>query len=65
MSEAKKGKSNKKLLLGAVLLIAIIAVFAVIYANFRPKTQAGSKAVTLTVVDDQGKETSYETRTDK
>lgn len=65
MSEAKKGKSNKKLLLGAVLLIAIIAVFAVIYANFRPKTQAGSKAVTLTVVDDQGKETSYETRSDK
>ncbi|HCT90132.1 MAG TPA: hypothetical protein DF613_01930 [Lachnospiraceae bacterium] len=65
MNEGTKGKNNKKLLLGAVALIAVIAVFGVVYMNFRPKTRTGTKAITLTVVDDQGKETSYETRTDK
>jgi flagellar biosynthesis/type III secretory pathway M-ring protein FliF/YscJ len=65
MSQTEKEKSSKKLLAAAVVLIAIIAVFAAAYVNFRPKAQAGAKAITLTVVDNQGKETAYEARTDK
>lgn len=65
MSGTPKEKDGKKLLPAAVILVAVIAVFAVVYANFRPRAQAGAKSITLTVVDDQGKETPYEIHTDK
>lgn len=57
-------KSNKKIIIGIAVLVAIIAIFAVIYAIAKPKANQGSKAVTIEVTDNEGKITSYETRTD-
>lgn len=57
-------KSNKKIIIGIAVFVAIIAIFAVVYVIAKPKTNQGSKAVTIEVTDNEGKITSYETRTD-
>lgn len=57
-------KSNKKIAIAITVLAAIIVIFAVIYAIAKPKTNQGSKAVTIEVTDNEGKITTYETKTD-
>lgn len=57
-------KSNKKIAIAIAVLIAIIAIFAVIYAIAKPKANQGSKAITIEVTDNEGKITTYETKTD-
>ena len=54
---------NKKLL-GAVLLVILIAVFAIAYGTFREKPVEGSKAITIEVIDSKEKSTVYELKTD-
>ena len=39
-------------------------IFAVVYAIVKPKAYQGSKAVTIEVTDNEGKITTYETKTD-
>ena len=51
---------NKKLILSAVALIAVIAVFAGIWFATRPETTDGEKAFTLTVVHKDGTEKVFE-----
>lgn len=56
-------KSNKKL--GLILIpIILIIVFGAVYFVAKPKPTAGSKNVTITVVDNNGASTSYTVATD-
>ena len=60
----EKKAGNRKLIWAAVLLALLAVIFAVVYRNNRPAPQEGTKAYTLTVVDDQGAEKSYSGKTD-
>lgn len=62
MTEGKK--SNKKLIIGTALLVALIAVFAVVFFLFRPKTTEGAKSITIEVVDNEANSTVYDVNTD-
>ena len=57
-------KMNKKLLLGAGILVALIAVFAVIFTLFSAKPVEGSKAITIEIVNKAQESTVYELKTD-
>lgn len=54
---------NKKLL-GIGLFVALIAVFAVVFFAFREKPVAGSKSITIEVVNKAGESTEYALKTD-
>ncbi len=54
---------NKKLL-GVGLFIALIAVLAVVFFNFREKPVAGSKSITIEVINKAGESTEYALNTD-
>lgn len=56
--------SNKKVIVAAIVLIAAIAVFSGIYFLFGAKPVAGSKALTIEVVDDRQETTAYQVHTD-
>ena len=66
LSEAKGmdiNMKNKKLL-GAGLLVILIAVFAIAYGTFREKPVEGSKAITIEVIDSKEESQVYELKTD-
>ena len=57
-------KPNKKFIIGvSALVVAIIVLLNIFYQN-KPQPQAGSKAFTLEVIDDQGAEKAYSGKTD-
>ncbi len=60
--ESKKG--NKKLIIGAVALVAVIAVLAVVYSLFREKPVEGAKAVIIEVTGKSGDTEKYQVQTD-
>ena len=60
----EKKATNKKAVIGIAALIAIIAVFAIIYVAFREKPVEGNKAITIEVVDNEEKTTTYKVKTD-
>lgn len=60
----KEKKSNKKRIIGGIILVAVIALFAVLYAVFSQKGVAGAKSIVIEVVDDEGNTTSYDVKTD-
>ena len=55
---------NKKMLLGIVALVAVIAVMAGLYMTTRPETVAGGKTVTIEIVHKDGTTKSMEYATD-
>lgn len=57
-------KSNKKLWIGIAALVVVIAALIGIYFAFGAKPSAGSKALTIEVINDEGTSTMYETKTD-
>ena len=57
-------KLNKKVVLGLGALVALIAVFAVVFTVFKPKTMEGSKSIVIEVVNKAGESTEYEVNTD-
>lgn len=57
-------KKNFKKLLAVLLLAALAAGMTFVYVRFGAKPVAGSKAITITVVDSAAKETVYSLRTD-
>ena len=59
-----KNKNNKKILIGAVVLIAVLGLFYGLYMNFKPQAQIGAKAITIEVVDDAGASKVYDVATD-
>lgn len=64
MEKSQNSKNTKKIILGVVIVVLLIAVFACVYHFFGPKTSAGSKNYTLEVVDDAGNTTDYKASTD-
>lgn len=64
MSEATKKTGNKKIVIAAVVLVLVAALFAGAYFCFSPKAVGGSKNITIEVVDDQAESTMYEVSTD-
>ncbi len=63
MTETNK-KMNKKLIGGLVALVAIIAVFMVLFLVFREKPVEGSKAIVIEVVNKNQETTTYALKTD-
>ena len=55
---------NKKLFLGAGILVVLIAVFAIAYGAFREKPVEGSKAITIEVINQADESKEYEVKTD-
>lgn len=55
---------NKKVILAAVALVVVIAIFAGVYVATRPAAQTGKKAFTVVVIHADGSEKTFEYRTD-
>lgn len=62
MSEKKQ--MNKKALLGVIAVVVLVAVMGILYGVFREKPVAGSKAITIEVVNKAKESTVYEVKTD-
>ena len=56
--------NNKKIVIGAVILVALIAVFGSLYFINRAKPQAGSKNIVIEVTASSGDTTDYKLGTD-
>lgn len=60
-----EGKGSKKgIIVIGVILVVFVAISLILYAAFRARTAEGSKAITVTVVDQEGTTQVYEHRTD-
>ncbi len=57
-------KINKKIMIGAVALIVIIAAFLIIFNVFREKPVQGSKSITLEVLNQEQQTSEYQVQTD-
>ncbi len=57
-------KKHLKKLLAVLLLAALAAGMTFVYVRFGAKPVAGSKAITISVIDSAAKETAYSLRTD-
>ena len=55
---------NKKMILAAVALVVVVAIFAGVYLATRPAAQQGAVAFTVVVVHADGSEKTFEYRTD-
>ena len=53
-------KNTKKIVIGVVVLVALLAVFAVCYNKFAAKSTVGEKAIVIEVVDSNGESTKYD-----
>lgn len=57
-------KSLKKIIIGAIALVALIAVFVLCYNKFSAKPTEGAKSIVIEVVDNNGESTTYDVHTD-
>lgn len=57
-------EKNKKIVLAAVALVAVIAVFLCVWYVNRPTAQSGAKTVTIEVVHKDGSEKEFVCQTD-
>ncbi len=57
-------KNNKKIILGVVALVVVVAVLLGVYFATRPDTVEGAKALTVTVVHGDGSEKVFDIHTD-
>lgn len=64
MENTKKQTNTKKIIIGVVIFAIAAVLLAGVYYFFGPKAMKGAKEYTLEVVDDAGKVTKYEARTD-
>lgn len=62
MTEVKK--SNKKVILGVIVPVALIAIMAAVFFIFRQKPVEGSKSITIEVVNKAQESAMYELKTD-
>ena len=60
----EKKQMNKKALLGVAVLVVVVAVMGILYNVYREKPVAGSKAITIEVVNKEKESTVYEVKTD-
>jgi hypothetical protein len=59
-----KNNSTKKIVISAIVLAVLIALFALLYGRFSAKSTAGDKAIVIEVVDESGNSTEYDVDTD-
>lgn len=64
MAENQAKKSNKKVVFGAIALVAVIAILAAVFFFFREKPVEGAKAITIEVIDKEQNSSVYEVHTD-
>lgn len=64
MSETGKKRNGKKIAIAVAVLVLIAAILAVVYVKFSPSATAGAKKITIEVVDDAKKTTTYTVDTD-
>ena len=64
MSEKTNGGNKKKIILAVGALALVAVIFAGIYFALAPKASAGSKDITIEVIDDEQKSVVYEVSTD-
>ncbi|WP_026497293.1 DUF4430 domain-containing protein [Butyrivibrio sp. WCD3002] len=58
-------KNNKKsIIIGGLVLVALIAVFAAVFAFNRPATNKGGKSIVIEVKNSAGEVSSYDLSTD-
>lgn len=57
-------KVNKKVVVGIVAMVLLVAVMLFVYGKFSEKPVEGSKTITIEVVNDKGESTKYELKTD-
>lgn len=57
-------KANKKIIIGIAVLLIAVAAFSGIYFLFGAKPVAGSKSITIEVVDDRQETTAYQLQTE-
>lgn len=57
-------KTNKKLVIGVVVLVLLVALFAVLFLLFKPGAVQGAKSITIEVVDNESNSTIYDVQTD-
>lgn len=55
---------NKKVFLGAGLLVVFIAIFIIAYGAFREKPVEGSKTITIEVINQADESKEYEVKND-
>lgn len=60
----EKKKTDKKLIIGAAVLVVLITVFAIVFFLFKPKAVQGVKSITIEVVDNNANSTVYDVHTD-
>lgn len=58
-----KNAKNKQIL-GVGIFVVLIAILALVFFNFREKPVAGSKEISIEVIDKEGESTTYELKTD-
>lgn len=63
-NEKMEKKNNKGLIIGAIVLVLLVAVFAVVYKFNKPATHAGSKEIVIEVKGSDGNAKEYELSTD-
>lgn len=56
---------NKKLIIAAIALVAVIALMAGVFLATRPETSAGTKQISVTVVHKDGSEKTFEYKTEE
>ena len=57
-------KSNRKIIIGAAVLVVLIAAFLIIFNVLRDKPVKGSKSVTLEVLNQENQTSEYSVQTD-
>lgn len=62
MEEQKK--SSKKVWIGIVAFVAVIAIFVGVFLFFRPGAMTGTKNITIEVINKAQESTSYKVKTD-
>ncbi len=57
-------KTNRKIIIGAAVLVVLIAAFLIIFNVLRDKPAKGSKSVTLEVLNQENQTSEYSVQTD-
>ncbi len=57
-------KTNRKIIIGAAILVVLIAAFLIIFNVLRDKPAKGSKSVTLEVLNQENQTSEYSVQTD-
>ena len=59
-----KTKNRKGLVIGAIVLVIVIALFGIIYSMTKPEATAGEKNITVTVIHKDLTEKVFDVQTD-